>query len=315
MADGNLTVLGNALRRFREQAQPRRISQFRLAALMQWEGTAPVVEIEKGRRRPRPETLNALGEALQLSPADIAYLHGLAGYRHPTVMPPLEQVKRVMRAIEPEIAHRPYPVYVMDYQFGFWMMNGAGAFQGGSGSQPGIASAGWPDAFSMVFDSRLSYRSGFSDADVIEREMVFRFKTFNLYRRHEPFYLAYPERMRGRLLEHDYAQFVRCWNEVDVQTLEVFPINPQITVELGADVLTFELHMVELVHLDRLFFLVYYEPKADGAGNRERCEVYFTQLGGGEQACVHAWEFYEDGPPATDEHGGRLRDTSVMGSS
>src|SRR5690242_9475285 len=88
MAEGNLKMLGNAIRMFREQAQPRKISQFRLATLMQWEGTAPVIEIEKGRRHPRPETLNALGEALQLSPADIAYLHGLAGYRTVTVMPP-----------------------------------------------------------------------------------------------------------------------------------------------------------------------------------------------------------------------------------
>jgi len=89
---------------------------------MRWEGTAPIIEIEKGRRLPRPETLNALGEALQLSHADIAYLHGLAGYRATTVMPPLEQVKRVLQAIESEIAQTLYPVYIMDYQFRFWMI-------------------------------------------------------------------------------------------------------------------------------------------------------------------------------------------------
>src|SRR5215510_14121986 len=117
MAEANLKLLGNAIKTFREQAQPKKISQFRLATMMQWEGTAPLVEIEKGRRHPRPETLNALGEALQLSPADIAYLHGLAGYREVTTMPPLEQIKRVLRAMEPDIAQRLYPVYVMDYQF------------------------------------------------------------------------------------------------------------------------------------------------------------------------------------------------------
>src|SRR5215813_12319042 len=112
MSEANLKRLGLAVREFRERAQPRKISQFQLAVMMNWEGTAPVVEIEKGRRHPRPETLNALGRALQLSHADIAYLHGLAGYREITVMPPLEQVKRVLRAIEPEIASRLYPVYV-----------------------------------------------------------------------------------------------------------------------------------------------------------------------------------------------------------
>src|SRR5215467_11552559 len=106
MAQANLKLLGEAIRRFREQASPKRLSLFRLASLMQWEGTAPIIEIEKGRRRPRPETLNALGEALQLSPADIAYLHGLAGYRDVTVLPPTEQIKRVLQAIEPDLASR-----------------------------------------------------------------------------------------------------------------------------------------------------------------------------------------------------------------
>src|SRR4051794_20589184 len=99
MVKPDLGLLGDTIRGFRQRAQPARVSQFRLANLMQWQGTAPVIEIEKGRRRPRPETLNALGEALRLSPADIAYLHGLAGYREITVMPPTEQVVRVLRAI------------------------------------------------------------------------------------------------------------------------------------------------------------------------------------------------------------------------
>src|SRR5258708_39195248 len=123
MTQVHLKLLGETIRMFREQAQPERISQFRLATLMQWEGTAPVIEIEKGRRRPRPETLNALGEALHLTPADIAYLHGLAGYREVRTMPPIEQIKRVLLAIEPEMARRLYPVYVLDYQFLPWMVN------------------------------------------------------------------------------------------------------------------------------------------------------------------------------------------------
>src|SRR5688572_16838603 len=109
MADANLILLGQTIRMFRERAQPKKISQFRLASLMQWEGTAPIVAIEKGKRRPRPETLNALGEVLQLSPADIAYLHGLAGYRSITVMPPIEQIKRVLQAVESDIAQHRYP--------------------------------------------------------------------------------------------------------------------------------------------------------------------------------------------------------------
>jgi hypothetical protein len=296
MAEANLKRLGEALRAFREQAQPHKISQFRLAGLMRWEGTAPIIEIEKGRRLPRPETLNALGEALQLSHADIAYLHGLAGYRGTTVMPPIEQVKRVLYAIEPEVAQSLYPVYIMDYQFRFWMMNAAAAaFDGGSFDQTTSMMARGVDAFAMVFDSRLPIRGGNGVTDVIERESLFRFKAYNLYRRHEPFYLAYPTCMEARLLPHDYAHFVQRWQAVDVRTTDIFPATPQLSMGVGADVLHFEVHMVELLQLERLFFAAYYVPKNDGTGNRERCDVYFSQHTPRTRECIRAWDVHANG--------------------
>lgn len=292
MADANLKLLGNALKTFREQAQPKKISQFRLATMMQWEGTAPIIEIEKGRRRPRPETLNALGEVLQLSPADIAYLHGLAGYRSVTVMPPIEQIKRVLKSIEPDIAQRRYPVYVMDYQFRFWMMNNtSGEFQGGV---PDIIAEMMKhniDGLSMSFDSRLPFHHGFSPSNSEEQEAIFRFKAYNLYRRHEPFYLAYPEDMESRLLPEDYRQFVARWNEVDVRMQDVYPITPQLTEHIDSIELRFDIHMVEIPHLDRLLFIAYYEPKDDGAGNQERCEAYFVERSPHERMCIKAWDF------------------------
>ena len=299
MADTNLKLLGEAIRRFREQAQPSRMSLFRLATLMRWEGTAPIIEMEKGRRRPRPETLNALGEALQLSPADIAYLHGLAGYRAATVLPPIEQIKRVLQAIEPDIACRSSPVIVLDYQFRHWMVDRAtAALVGGSLEVLTDLMRRGAHGFSVVFDSRLPVRQYFSDPEAVERERVFRFKAHNLYRRHEAFYLAYPERMQGHLLPADYARFVTCWNAVEVGMRDVFPVHPQITVRLGADELSFVIHMVELLHADRLLYVGYYEPKEDGPGNRERYEAFVSQASSGPKACLRAWDFRDEGPPA-----------------
>jgi transcriptional regulator with XRE-family HTH domain len=301
MAQANLKLLGEAIRRFREQAHPTRMSLFRLATLMQWEGTAPIIEIEKGRRRPRPETLNALGEALQLSPADIAYLHGLAGYRAGTVMPPIEQIKRVLQAIEPDLAHRLYPVYVLDFQFRHWMVNPAtAALVGGSLDTLTELMRRAAHGFDVVFDSRLPVRQYFSDPEAVELERMFRFKLHNLYRRHEPFYLVYPECMKHQLLPEDYGRFVKCWNEVEVGMHHVFPVHPHIKVRLGADEITFVIHMVELLHLDRLLYVGYYEPKDDGSGNRERCEAYFTRYGPGNKACIRAWDFRNDGPPVLE---------------
>jgi hypothetical protein len=305
MAHANLKLLGDALRTFREQAQPKRISQFRLAALMNWEGTAPIIEIEKGRRHPRPETLNALGEALQLSPADIAYLHGLAGYRALTVMPPVQQIKRVLQAIEPEIAQYRYPVYVMDYRFRFWMMNSAtAAFQGGSLEQTYTMMRLGIDGFRMSFDSRIlgsheDVGSGYAEA--MEREALFRFKSYNLYRRYEPFYLAYPACMQAHLLPEDYARFVQRWNDVDVRMQDVYPILPRLFTQVAGAVLAFDVHMVEIVHLDRLMFVAYHEPTSDDSGNRERCEAFFDQNRPSEKRCVCAWDYWEHGPPTIDE--------------
>lgn len=288
MVEPNLKLLGETLRRLREQANPSKVSQFRLATLMRWEGTAPIIEIEKGRRRPRPETLNALGEALRLSPADIAYLHGLAGYRERTAMPPLEQVKRVLQAIEPDIARRRYPVVVLDYQFNHWMVNTAtAALVGGSVVVLAEMMRRRVHGFDVVFDSRLPARALFSDPELVERERVFRFKSHNIYRRHEPFYLAYPARMEGRLPPADYARFARCWDEVEVDTGQVFPIHPHIRMRMSGDEITLVIHMIEMLHVDRLLLVGYYEPDDDGRGNRQRCEAYFADVGGD---CVRAWD-------------------------
>jgi hypothetical protein len=304
MAEANLQRLGNAIKMFRERAEPKKISQFRLATLMQWEGTAPVIEIEKGRRHPRPETLNALGEALQLSPADIAYLHGLAGYRDITMMPPVEQIKRILQAIEETIANRLYPVYVLDYQFRHWMVNTATAvLLGGSLDLLTTLMQRAVHGFNVVFDSRLPLRQYFIDPEAVERERMFRFKAHNLYRRHEPFYLAYPDHMKSELLEEDYIRFLKCWNDVDVNTRDVFPIHPEVKLRLGSNEFTFVIHMVELLHLDRLIYVAYYEPK-DESDNRVHCEAYFMQHSPSEKACIKTWDFFPQNP--TQNYGTQL---------
>lgn len=258
---------------------------------MQWEGTAPVIEIEKGRRRPRPETLNALGEALQFSPADIAYLQGLAGYREPTVMPPLEHIKRVLQAIAPDISRRLYPVYVMDYQFRHWLVNTAtAALLGGSLDLLREWMRRGVHGFNVVFDARLAIRSYFAQPEAVERERLFRFKSYNLYRRREPFYLAYPQCMKRELLPEDYARFANCWNEVEFGLQAVYPIYPRVTIQAGSHPLTFEIHVVELLQLDRLLFVSYYEPKDDHRGNRERCQAFFTQHGPTVHECICVWD-------------------------
>jgi transcriptional regulator with XRE-family HTH domain len=288
MATANLQLLGKTIRSFRERVPPDGLSQFRLALLMNWEGTAPIVEIEKGRRLPRPETLNALGEALQLSPADLAYLHGLAGYREVTVLPPREQIIRVLLALEPDLARRRFPVYVLDYRFRFWMINGAAAAL----QPPGHTARLRPDldGVTMTFDSRLPFHRPPPDGDAQERDAVLRFKTVNLYRRHEPFYLAFVGDMRARLLPEDFARFEHCWRETDVDSASTYPLAPRLLLNIGPQVLDFEIHMVEIPQLNHTLFAAYYEPVDDDAGNRARCEQFFVARGASEWPTVRVWE-------------------------
>jgi hypothetical protein len=73
---------------------------------------------------------------------------------------------------------------------------------------------------------------------------------------------------------------------------DVYPITPQLTERIGTLTLTFNIHIVEIVHLDRLFFVAYYEPKDDENGNRARCEAYFAQHGPAEKTCICAWDYW-----------------------
>src|SRR5262249_11483093 len=156
---------------------------------------------------------------------------------------------------EPDIACRRYPVIVLDYQFRHWMVNTAtAALVGGSLDLLTELMRRGVHGFSVVFDSRLPVRQQFSDPEAVERERLFRFKAPNLYPTHEPFYLAYPERMQRQLLPADYARFAQGWKEVEVGMDQTFPIHPHVTLRVGADKLTFVIHMVELLHVDRLLY-------------------------------------------------------------
>ena len=68
-------LLGATIKRFRER---KGMTQYAVAQRMRWRGTAPVVEIEKGRRIPRQDTLRDLGKCLGLNDPDVKYLYGLA---------------------------------------------------------------------------------------------------------------------------------------------------------------------------------------------------------------------------------------------
>ncbi|MFN8379527.1 MAG: hypothetical protein U0452_12745, partial [Anaerolineae bacterium] len=196
--------------------------------------------------------------------------------------------QRVLQAIEPGLAQRIYPAYVMDYQFRFWLINGAAAaFQP---LLPDIAIQQGVDGVTMTFNSRLPLYQGPPGGEAQEREAIFRFKAYNIYRRHEPFYLSYLDQMKERLLPQDFLRFEQRWNEVNVRMEDVFPLSPVLMRDLGSTTMVFEVHMVEVLHLNHLFFAAFYEPRDDHTGNRERCEAYFSEVGPDTKYTLNAWD-------------------------
>jgi hypothetical protein len=97
--------------------------------------------------------------------------------------------------------------------------------------------------------------------------------------------------MKSELLPEDYLHFEKTWYEVQTGSEAVFPVHPEVQICVAKELFIFHIYMVELLHLDRLIYVAYYEPKDDGKGNRERCEAYFLKYNPAEKSCIHAWDF------------------------
>jgi transcriptional regulator with XRE-family HTH domain len=293
--------LGQELLRMRQR---RGISQFDLAVAMGWKGTNPVIQIEKGRRLPKPETIERLGEALGLSYLEVHYLNGLAGYVPPTRLPPADHIIRTLDAIADRLAQIPLPAAVMDYQFRCWVFNPAGLlFTGGD------LAMGWEmlkrplDVLQIIFDSRLAIRGSIADLANTEKEFVFTYKATNGFRQHEPFYRSLPERMADYLLPEDYDAFAQVWRMVDLNTVEsvgalqvadFYARQEQGDIQLNfpEGVVACHLRRESILHLGDLFQVMTFLPvdSPTRPGNRALAESLFQRYAAGQMESLKVWD-------------------------
>lgn len=277
----NTITLGSELRRLRTR---KGISQFDLAVAMDWKGTNPIIQIEKSRRIPKPDTIERLGACLGLSYPDIHYLHGLAGYVLPTRFPPQDYIINILEQINTRLESFPYPAIVLDYQYRMWLCNPATALLGG-GSMDAVRDmvAGGRSALEMSFDSRMGLRDQMSDLGETDKEFLFVFKATNLFRRHEPFYQALPERLAETLLPDDYRVFARAWQQIDPDTVAGSAALPvaefYVRLDEGDLTLTFpegavdcHLRREPIFHLSDLFYILTIHP-VDTAAHPENKQL------------------------------------------
>lgn len=302
MATQDVTV-GGELLRFRRQ---KGISQFDLAVCMDWKGTNPIIQIEKGRRLPRQDTINRLGECLGLTYQEVHYLQGLAGYVLPTRLPPPDQIIRTLETIAARLVDVPFPATVLDYQFRCWVFNPASlTFTGGDVAKAHAILSGPLDVLQMVFDSRLSIRGLIQDIETTEKEMVFTYKASNALRQHEAFYRTVPQRLAAALLPDDYRAFMRIWNAVDLSSPErLAPLavtdfygrmdQGDIQLAYPEGTITCSFRQEQILHLGDLFRVMTFIP-VETPENRALAERVFANQTPPEMAgkTLKLWELID----------------------
>lgn len=288
MSEPQPALFGATLKAFRTQAK---LSQFDLAVLLEWKGTTPIVLMEQGKRIPHLDTLARVCDALQLSYADRCYLSGLAGYGYITTLPPLSQIIAVLDQVDEEIRDLPYPAYVTDYRFRCWMANAAASmFVDGSWEALAALAAKGVTIFDLIFNSNLPPHRYSANREQIETEHLFRFKAHNLYRRHEPFYTAYPEVMRDRLTSADYERFAAKWAAVDALTMwQMFPRYVPIQMHIGDRILNLKMIEQPSLHLQHMFMFTHYQPDPDPA-NLELARAILQGSDIAGRSSVRVWE-------------------------
>lgn len=290
-------TFGTALRQFRKRAG---IGVFDLAVRLGWKGTGPVIELEKDRRIPRISTIDRLGEALKLPYSDIHYLRGLAGYGLYTHLPSKTQILTILEAVANTIADYPFPVYITDFRGTYWLINESEtALRGTSYEYLQDLLRHHISVFDVIFDSRLDVRPKLVNTAQVEQEQVFRFKAYNLFRRHEPFYRAYPQHMCPRLLPADYNHFEDIWDKVELNLAPDKLLYPFGGFQAGQADLQLRIpdgramcfHRVEqqILHVNGLFDLIYYRPAGTKA-EQEECAAYFTRHHSNAPASIKLWE-------------------------
>lgn len=293
-----VVTIGEELRRFRTR---RGISQFDMAVCMEWKGTNPLIQIEKNRRLPRPDTIERLGKCMGLNYLEIHYLNGLAGYHLPTRLPPAEYVTDTLNQIAEALKDYPYPAYVVDYQFRFWLTNPATVlFTKGDVGRMGELMARPLTVLDITFDSRLGMRAYIQGIDAFEQGQIFWFKMSNAFRQHETFFQALPESM-NYLADEDYANFQKRWMSVEVNRLSAIqplPIQEFYSRLKGGDIHlefpegtgAYYLRIEPILHLGDLLQLVTFVPVDEAIATRLN-ERYVP----GDASTFKVWELMEMG--------------------
>jgi transcriptional regulator with XRE-family HTH domain len=259
---------GQELNRFRRE---KSISQFDLAVRMDWSGTSPLIQIEKDRRIPKLETIEKLCRCLELDYIQRNYLLGLAGLLINTEIPQKKQVINTLEHVSRYMCNSPYPSFISDYKYRFWLFSPAvSVFAGGDYNALRQLLSKGLNVFDIYFNSKIGFNTSIENIEDVQNDQIFRYKATNLFRQHEDFFIDYPECMN--YLQHvDYKAFERAWYKIDhnvltdVKSIQIPDFYNRIEkgdvyIQFGEKPMYFHLSVMPILHLGDLFQLVTYVP-------------------------------------------------------
>lgn len=218
------------------------------------------------------------------------YFYGLAGKIPSTLTPTLSQIIQSFDTLISGLQNFPFPAYVLDSRyFRFWMINSPTmALIGGFDRVIELANC---SVFQLLFSPRFGISILLGESlRRIQIEQVRRFKALNILRRHEEFYMEYPERLRDKdsLTDDEYAVFEETWNTVspDSKSAANYTVAADLAFDLGEHRIVFHLTAETVLDLGNLFSISWFN-----LWNREyegAARVLFNSAG--SQHCVKVWE-------------------------
>ncbi len=235
---------------------------------------------KNGEGVPELRNVEAISDTLHLTPIQRHYLRGLAGYVAPTIMPPANEIVFYLDRYVDYIRDYEFPAYIDDYRFTYWACNSAAAVIVG-GDIERLRELGYSGltGIDITFDPRLGVIDRVVNREDLQRDQLLWLMTWNVMRRHEPWFRAYPACMETRLENSDtYDTFRYAWDEVTAAVEEPVPLlaysrqGVHLVVELPRHsgdteplvfrVVEIRVNFMSLAGSD-LFTLVRYEPAPD----------------------------------------------------
>jgi len=259
---------------------------------MGWNSESPYVLMEQGRRMPDQDTIVRLVKCLDGTFADQCLLLGLAGYLPPMQVPTLDQIQRELQPIIEAIQGYPYPVYLLDRSFTYWVANPAAKMLVNRMNDADSLGERFASAFDLSFDSRLGISKGIQNVEALRQEQIRRFKGLNVLHQHEVFYRDFRNFMQQRLLPEDFVIFDEVWRTTLIEQPYTAAVQQlgYIRFAVAEDMnVEFNFFADRVFFLGDFFELVRFNP-VPTAENQQLALTLFGGFQDSKDDCFKVWE-------------------------